>query len=237
VECQQKLVPLLKRSFPNVEIKAVDNSIDSKRDDFDFHLPMGSLYKHFIPEISQNSKVDAYLIPDPFRVKFWSKRLNSLGKGPYIGISWKSSNMEPARLSNYSHISDWSPILKIPDVTFINLQYKDFKDDLTTIQDELGVTVHNFHDLDHYNNIDDVAALCAALDMVVSIRNTVPLISVGVGTSTKLPSWRQSTWNNVLHNPVGLSAHLFERNTWEPWDDVFRLIAEDIFQLTKNWSF
>ena len=237
VECQQKLVPLLKRSFPNVEIKAVDNSIDSKRDDFDFHLPMGSLYKHFIPEISQNSKVDSYLIPDPVRVKFWSKRLNSLGKGPYIGISWKSSNMEPKRLPNYTSISAWSPILKISDVTFINLQYVNFEDDLKTVQDELGVTVHNFNDLDQMNNIDDVAALCAALDMVVSIKNTVPLISVGVGTSTKIPTWRQSTWNNVLHNPVGLSAHIFERNTREPWDDVFRLIAEDIFELTKNWSF
>ena len=236
LECQEKLVPLLERSFPNVEVKAVNRSLDLERDDFDFHLPMGSLYKHFISEISQNSKADAYLVPDPVRVKFWRKRLNSLGKGPYIGISWKSSNMEPARLSNYSHISDWHPILSIPDVTFINLQYKDFADDLAKIQDELGVTVHNFHDLDHYNNIDDVAAITAALDMVVSIQSSIPLISAGVGTSTKLASWRQSTWNNILLNPVGSSVDIFERNTWDSWDNVFGSIAEDILKLTKDWS-
>ena len=56
LECQEKLVPLLERSFPNVEVKAVNKSCDSKRDDFDFHLPMGSLYKHFIREIEQNAK-------------------------------------------------------------------------------------------------------------------------------------------------------------------------------------
>ena len=36
LECQDKLIPLLKRSFPNVEVKPVDRSLDSERDDFDF---------------------------------------------------------------------------------------------------------------------------------------------------------------------------------------------------------
>ena len=56
---------------------------------------MGSLYKHFIEEITQNTKPNAYLIPDPVRVNFWKERLSSLGKGPYIGISWKSSVVSP----------------------------------------------------------------------------------------------------------------------------------------------
>ena len=110
LECQEKLVPLLTRSFPNVAVKAEDRSLDSKRDDFDFHLPMGSLYKHFIEEITQNAKGDAYLVPDPNRVKFWKERLNSVGKGPYIGICWKSSIVSPSRLQYYPPISEWSPV-------------------------------------------------------------------------------------------------------------------------------
>lgn len=233
LECQEKLVPLLERSFPDVEVKAVNRSLDSRRDDFDFHLPMGSLYKQFIQEISQNAKVDPYLVPDPVRVNFWKERLSSLGDGPYIGISWKSSNMSPNRLPNYTPISEWSPLLKIPDVTFINLQYLDFVGDLAKIKDELGVTVHNFDDLDHYNNVDDVAALCSALDLVVSNKITVPLISAGVGTLTKLVNWRQSPWNNVLLNPISSSVDIFERDTWESWNKVFCLIAEDVLKM-KN---
>ena len=236
LECQEKLVPLLERSFPNVEVKAVNKNLDSKRDDFDFHLPMGSLYKYFINEITQNVKPDAYLTPDPIRVDFWRKRLNSLGNGPYVGISWKSSDMSSTRLPNYASISDLFPILSVPDITFINLQYVDFRKDLNKIKDKIGVTVHNFDDLDHYDNIDDVAALCAALDMIVSTKTTVPLISAGVGTPTKIANWRQSSWNNILHNPVGPSVEIFEKDTYEPWDNVFNLIAEDIFKTTKNWS-
>ena len=231
VECQKKLVPLLQRSFPNVEIKAEDRSLDSEREDFDLHLPMGSLYKHFIEEIMQNAKPDAFLVPDPERVKFWKTRLRSLGKGPYIGISWKSIVVSPYRLQHYPSISEWSPVLKVPDVTFINLQYTDSADDIAKIKDEFGVTVHNFEDIDQYNDIDDVAALCAALNMVVSTKLAPPFISSAVGTSTKIANWRQSTWNSIISNPVTSSYEMFERDTWEPWDNVFSLIAKEILKL------
>ena len=234
LECQEKLVPLLKRSFPNVEVKPEDRSRDLKRDDFDYHLPMGSLYKHFLQEITDNPKPDAHLIPDPDRVNHWRGRLNLVGKGPYIGIAWKSSNMSVERLPNYSCISEWSQILSLPDVTFINLQSKDFADDLAKVREELGITIHNFDDLDQWNNIDDVAALCSAIDMVICNHGTVPLISGGVGTVTKLANWRQSSWNNILHNPVGPSIDIFERDTLEPWENVFNSIAEDIVELKKN---
>ena len=230
LECQEKLVPLLERSFPNVEVKPENRSLDKDRDDFDFHLPTGSLYKHFIEEIIQNPKKSAYLIPDPLRVIFWKERLSSLGKGPYIGVSWKSSVVSRYRLQHYPPISEWSPVFTIPDVTFINLQYKDSTDDLVKVKDEFGVTVHNFEDLDQYNNVDDVVALCAALDIVVTTKVTPMIFSSGVGTPTKIANWRQSLWNNILFNPVSSSVDMFERNTGETWDKVFSLIAEDIFK-------
>ena len=230
LECQEKLVPLLTRSFPDVEIKAEDRSRDKQRDDFDYHLPMGSLYKHFIDEIIENDKPDAYLVPDPARVTYWKDRLKSLGRGPYIGISWKSSNMSPERLPNYSSISEWSPILKIPDVRFINLQSTDYADDLSKVREELGVTVHNFDDLDQFNDIDDVVALCAALDMAVTTKVTPMIFSSGVGTPTKIANWRQSIFNTILNNPVCSSVEMFEKNTWEQWDNVFKSIREDILK-------
>ena len=136
--------------------------------------------------------------------------------------------MSAKRLPNYSSLSEWAEILSIPNVTFINLQYKDFEDDLAKVKEELGVTVHNFDDLDQFNNVDDTTALCAALDMLVSNHGTAPLISGGVGTLTKLANWKQSTWNTILYNPVGPSIDIFERNTWETWDNVFYSITEDV---------
>ena len=228
LECQEKLVSLFARSFPNIEVKAESRSLDTERDDFDIHLPMGSLYRHFIPEISQDAKPNSFLVPDPVRVSFWRERLNSLGNGPFVGISWKSPLVTPSRLPNYTKMSDWAPILTLPDITFINLQSSDFKDDLAAIWDEFGVNVHNFDDLDHYDDLDDVAALSAALDIAVSVSTAVSTITAGVGTSTKMLHWRQSAWNNILFTPPGPPVDVFERNTWEPWDNVFQSIAKDI---------
>jgi hypothetical protein len=125
----------------------------------------------------------------------------------------------------------------MPDVTFINLQYVDFEEDIKAVKDELGVTVHNFDDLDQYNNIDDMAALCAALDIVISTKVTPPFISSAVGTSTKIANWKQSTYNSILTNFITLSFEMYERNTWESWDNVFNLISEDISkQRNKAYS-
>ena len=236
LECPKKLVALLKRSFPNVEVKAVNISSDLERDDFDFHLPMGSLYKHFIPEIAQKPKPEAYLVPDPIRINYWKERLRSLGKGPYIGVCWKSSVVSSYRLKHYPPISEWLPVFAIPDVTFINLQYKNFANDLAKIKDDLGITVHHFEDLNQYDDIDDVAALCNALDIAVTTKVTPMILTSAVGTPTKIANWQQSTWNNILTNPVSSSVDMFEKNTWEPWDKIFNLIAQDISKQKDSFN-
>ena len=229
LECQEKLIPLLSRSFPNVEVKSEDRSQDTKREDFDYHLPMGSLYRHFVPEIIQSPKPDAFLIPDPVRVKFWKDRLSFLGSGPCVGISWKSLIMGGKLSKHFSSISEWSSLLTLPNLNFINLQYADAEDGLLQIQNEFGVKVHNFDDLDQYNDLDDVAALSAALDCVVSFGTSVPMITAGVGTLTKCACLD----NHVrLHNsPVGPFLDTYERKVGEPWSNVFGLIADDITKL------
>ena len=231
LECQDKLIPLLSRSFPDIEIKPENKSLDAVRTDFDFHIPMGSLYRQFFATQGPRTHTDPFLIPDPIRVSFWKERLSSLGDGPYIGISWKSSVTSPDRMPNYAPLSEWSPLFTLPNVTLVNLQYKDFESDLRMIKDEFGVTVHNFEDLNLFDDLNDVAALCAALDFVVSTTCAVPLISAGVGTSTKLASWKQSPWNNSLFHPVGPLVEHFERNTWEPWEPIFKKIAFKISEV------
>ena len=66
---------MLQGTFPNVDDKPEDRSLDMSRDDFDYHLPMGSLYRHFLSEITENTKPKAYLVPDPDRVNYWRERL------------------------------------------------------------------------------------------------------------------------------------------------------------------
>jgi tetratricopeptide (TPR) repeat protein len=228
LECPEKLMPLMSRSFPNIEVRSENRTADLVRSDFDFHLPMGSLYRQFYSTISSHENKEAFLIPCPDRVEFWKEKLRSLGDGPYVGIGWKSSVTSPERANNYASILEWSPLLKLPNVKFVNLQYSDFVEDLNIVERELGIQVHNFDEIDLFDDLDDVAALCKALDTVVSTTSAVPRIAAGVGTHTKFACWKQSPWNNVLCQLRGPKVEQFDRNTWEPWENIFEAIAENM---------
>ena len=54
----------------------------------------------------------------------------------------------------------------------------------------------------------------------------LPVIAAGVGTLTKLANWKQSAWNNILLNPRGPLVQIYERNTWETWENVFISISD-----------
>ena len=219
LECQEKLVPLLARSFPDMEVR-LNRKSDLEKTDFDFHMPLGSIIKHFLPEITKIKRNEPFLVPDKARIDFWKERLKSIGNGPYVGIAWKSSNMSAMRMPNYAPLSAWSPLFNLKDVIFVNLQYSDFEDDLETIANTFGAKVHNFKDLDLYNDLDDMAALSAALTVTVSTIGAIPLITAGVGTLTKLNVEAECV-EQYFALSVGPSVDIFEKNTWEPWEDIF----------------
>ena len=87
-----------------------------------------------------------------------------------------------------------------------------------------------------YNDLDEVAALCQALDTCISVSTAVAAIAAGVGTPTKLLSWKQSPWNNLLLAPCGPFVDTYQRNSWETWDLSFNKLARDLkssFPLNK----
>ena len=224
VEVYPKLVSLYARSFPEAEVRPDCDSLNAApAEDFDVHLPLGSLFRHLHQDLT--APCDAFLVPDPDRVAFWKQRLACRGPGPFVGISWKSPVMTPARSSNYTRIDEWAPLFALP-ARFINLQSGEDRDDRLLAEERFGVTIHDFDDLDLYDDLDDVAALTAALDVVISVSTAVAAIAAGTGTPVWLIAWRQSPWNNFLLAPRGPNVTPFERNTDETWDAVFATLAE-----------
>jgi tetratricopeptide (TPR) repeat protein len=201
----QRLVPLFHRSFPQAhvghELHRRDNGkhvrlVPWATDDLapDSFTPIGSPLQHL------RSSIDAfppraYLKPDPARVRYWIDRLASLGPGPYVGISWTSMLKTPQRAKFFSALKDWAPVLETTAVKFVNLQYGDCQAELATVSSELGIKIHTFADIDLTNDIDGKAALCDALDLVVSAPTAPAMLAAAVGTQTWLltagPLWQQ----------------------------------------------
>ena len=102
-----------------------------------------------------------------------------------IGLCWRSSLRSTLRDANYAPLSDWAPILTLPGLRFINLQYDDCEAELADAEHRFGITIHR-PPLDLKNDLDGAAALTAALDLVISAGTSVAEMAGAPG----LPVWR-----------------------------------------------
>ena len=237
IECHPKLVELLKRSFPNILIRSSDNRPIDSLEDFDFHVPMETLFGYACLEGACTEVQSSYLFPDPERVKLWSTRLRNISSRATVGLSWKSPLMTTQRAKNYPELSLWGRTLQKykSKFTFVNLQSTDYRDDIAYFKDHFGCEIVHFDQLDLYNDLSDVAALSKALDCSISVATAAATISAAVGTHTIIPTWAQSSWNNILLNSRGPSVDILQKNTSESWGPVFEEVATKLKVLDAEY--
>lgn len=185
IECDYRAVPLLKRAFPSCTVRpeSYGNDFTTLHNDYDFHLPMGSLMKHFRSDIQDFNYSKPYLKPNLDMKHVFSNRLQGNNERLKVGICWRSGITSTTRNSNYLPLAEFLPVLSIPDATFVNLQYGDCQKELTTLATDFGILINNWPDIDQKNNLDAVASLISELDIVISAGTAVAQITAALGTN------------------------------------------------------
>ena len=135
----------------------------------DYHLPLGSVPGLIRNDISDFERtVTGYLNADPERVEFIRKELQLDGK-TVIGISWRSFSSTYKTKS--VQLRDMGRIFMGLDVVLVNLQYGDVDDEIKEFKEETGIDVVQCASVDNREDLDGLAALIEACDMVVSTSN------------------------------------------------------------------
>ncbi|WP_448191941.1 tetratricopeptide repeat protein [Azospirillum sp. sgz301742] len=227
LECSPKLRPLFQRSFPGAQVVGPSDRPDPEREDFDVHLPIGSLPRLYRRSLTDFPSRKGFLIPDPERVAYWRGRLAALGPGPYVGMAWRSRVQTLSRSHHYTQIEDWEPILRTPGVVLINMQYDDASAETARVREAFGVAPHTLPGIDMWNDLDDVAALLQALDLLLSVSVAVMSLAGGVGTPTWLLSLENFGWPSLGtdHFPWYPSIRVFPRPLSRPWLSVLQGLA------------
>lgn len=196
IGCVPRLEALFARSFPTAKITkhstVRSNGMPMRGcplitdwDSYDYWAPMASVLRALRTSIDAFPTSGGFLTPDAGRVAHWQSELAKLGDGFKAGLLWKSMLMSAKRSKYYSPFSQWKNALQTPGVTWVNLQYGDCADDLARAEKEFGVKVHQL-DIDLKNDLDDLSALCAALDLVVGPMNATTNIAAGSGATTAI---------------------------------------------------
>jgi hypothetical protein len=186
IECDPRLISLLTRSFPQAEVHGRPLEPSSRTTVYrcERAIPAGSLPRIFRPTIAAFPDRPAVIKADPDRVAAWHQRLGTIGRPPYVGIAWRSRLMTVERRLSYTRLDDWSEAFAVPRVTWVNLQYDECEPELLNAEERFGVRLHRWEWLDLMNDLDEAAALTAALDLVVSPRSAVSMLAGALGVDT-----------------------------------------------------
>lgn len=192
IACEKRLIPLLQRSFPDATVErhytieregrqhrhAPDLFRDGKAN---LWAPAGNLCRAFRSTPEAFPEEPGFLTADPARVESFRKQLATLGNGPKVGLLWKSLKMDASRTKHFAPFEMWKPILKTPGAVFINLQYGEAAEELAEAEARFGVKIHQPQDIDLKDDLDGVAAIGKACDLVMGPMNATTNLTAAVG--------------------------------------------------------
>lgn len=223
-----RMVPLYQRSFPNAEVGTYDDRtlIDdngnkalrlipfaSKENLPDYWAPMGSALQYYRKSLSDFPHKQ-FLFPDDKRIAEYKAHLEAL-PGKKVGICWRSMLMTGKRAKYFSPIDAWGDLLKTPGITFVNLQYGDSAPDIARAEEKFGVKIYSVPGLDLKDDIDGTAALCKALDLVISAPTAAAHKAAAVGAEV----WYLSV--GLGWPQLGTATYPWYANTRVYWPEKF----------------
>lgn len=219
VQTDPRLLSLFRRALP--DIRFVSSKEVLADTEFDAHLPMGDLGQALqltAEKVMQNPA--RFLKANSERAKEIKSQLCPPGH-KLCGLSWRSKNRHIGGKKSLS-LSELLPALKQPGLVFVNLQYGDVAQEIADLKAQHGIEVIEYADVDNKNDLEGLADLIEACDLVLTTSSTTAHLAGAVNKTTlnlvsrgsaRIWYWRNEAAGNSLWYP---SVKLFAQEPNEP---------------------
>lgn len=235
VAVDQRLHPLLRRSFPTCHFTTVEAALQQS-DAFDFQLSMGDLgtfLRGSVDDCMVNRK--AFLTADSIRSDALHRELRRTHSGRICGLSWSSKHNTVGDRKSIA-LADLVPVLSVADCQFVDLQYGDTREERARLSSTRGLQVTRVESVDNFDDIDGLAALIDACDVIVTISNTTAHLAGALGKQVflLLPRsvgrfwWWQAGRSDALWYP---HVRIFRQSTDGDWTGVIREVRDALAAL------
>ncbi|MEX2092955.1 MAG: tetratricopeptide repeat-containing glycosyltransferase family protein [Pirellulales bacterium] len=239
VGCEPRLVGLLRRSFPTVHVVAGGLLPElAKSGLFDCYLMAGSLPRVF-RRSAQEFPGASYVTADPLTQARWRERLDAIGPGIKVGVSWGGGAQKSDASHRRTEPDNWPPLTAIENIHWINLQYDASPKELEIWQQSAGERFHDWHDFDRKHDLENLAGLVSQLDLVITVVNSTVHLAGALGTPTwtLVPfggewRWQTSGENCLWHR----SVRLFRQQRLDDWTDVFARLRDELIRFADSTS-
>lgn len=176
-----RLHALYARSFPGLDITTLESA--RKAANYTQQIPVVSLGRHFrLHESDFLKRRRAFLKADAKRSDALRRKISKPGE-LVCGISWHS------RLSEFGAdksmpLTALGELFKLPGLRFVDLQYGDTRSERAALRTAGGPQLAHINGLDSTRDLDQLASLVEACDVVVTVSNTTAHIAGALGKPT-----------------------------------------------------
>jgi Flp pilus assembly protein TadD len=233
VEVDSRLRPLFERSFRGIQVIARFGDIPESI--YDCHLPIGSLGGFFRPTLeSFSEQPNGYLHADISLVAHFAQLFASRSK-PLVGVSWWSQNPESG-IDRSIPLADLLAALG-EHVIPLNLQYGAQQMEFERAVAEGGIQAYSIDDIDNQQDLDQLAAMISACDLVISIGNTTAHLAAALGKPTWVLVPLAGSWRWMFHGsttPWYPSVRLFRRSRGESWLPVLQRVTDALQEFFRG---
>lgn len=181
VTADKRLIPIYERSFPN--LRFLDRKQPVEEDPFNAQIPLASLGQFFLKDKNDFSKTrHPYLQFDPAHPTLPLEKFQTKEK-LICGLSWSSKNKDIGQPKSLG-LDQLAPILTLPNLQFVNLQYGDVREQIEEIERKLDIEILQIDEIDNTNDIDGLLSLISACDFVVTTSNVTTHLAGAINKET-----------------------------------------------------
>jgi tetratricopeptide (TPR) repeat protein len=231
IDCHPKLEALFRRSFPEATIHGglqtdPDLSWLARMPAVDARIAIGSLPRLYRSHVDRFPGHGGYLAADPGHVAAWRQRLDALGEGLKVGVSWRGGTRHSNQRYRSMPLTELAaPLAALPAIQLVNLQYTDCSDEIKSARAD-GIVLHHWPEA--IADYDQTAALVCALDLVVSVQTAIVHLAGALGRPVWVmvpaaPEWRYQRAGHGM--PWYPSVRIFRQSRLGEWRPVIDAVV------------
>ncbi len=233
LECSPRLRTLFQRSFPQAEILPFPlNESGRWRERLkhvDLQVAAGSLPGLLGRESGTFPAHAGYLRADPGRAAAWKARLDALGAGLKVGVSWRGGDPRTGSRTRSMDLAQLAPLFALKACRFVSIQYGQVEEECEGARREFDVPLPHWPEAQA--DFDQTAALVSALDLVVTVTTAAVHLAGGLGKPAWVmvpasPEWRYGLRGERM--PGYPSVRLFRQDAPLDWAPVVERIARQL---------
>lgn len=231
LQLEPRLVSLFQRSFPGVDVISKDKKPPT---DVAAQICIGSLPQYFRQCAADFAATTTpFLKADPDKTAAFRKALAPNGER-IIGLNWRSFRNKYADDKSMT-LKDLAPLFALPGFTVVNLQYGDIRDELKAAE-SAGLQFNKAVNVDLTKDIDGVASLLDACDVIVSVSNSTAHLAGALGKPVmlmlpyrtgKLWYWSEAKGEGSLWYPT---IHTFHQSAQGDWGRTITAVVDELQQ-------